>query len=268
MKKYIVIGFLAVILMMPLAGSADIINEEKSKQTILKEDFTHAVFAEYGTTTTCPHCPPASEALFSIYESDDYPFYFASFVADQNINAARRLTRLKTIAVPTVYFDGGDVNEVGNVGESVYRTIIQDMGEREVNQPIDMNTSVTWDGNAKITVSVTLKNNGGFYFGILKSYVTEIESRWNNIDGDPYHFGFLDFAFNRLIILLPGAERTFTKSWDGTKNHGGITFEDITEDNIMVFSTVSHWIPQKRTGYEESEYYAFIVDQSSGAVPS
>ena len=30
MKRYIVIGFLAVILMMPLAGSADIINEEKS----------------------------------------------------------------------------------------------------------------------------------------------------------------------------------------------------------------------------------------------
>ena len=43
---------------------------------------------------------------------------------------------------------------------------------------------------------------------------------------------------------------------------------DITEDNIMVITSVSHWIPHKRTGYEDRTYYAFIVDQADGAIPT
>jgi glutaredoxin len=272
MKKYLITGVLAILLIMPIVGAADLSSEKNLVQpvnVISGEDFTHTVFAEYGTTTGCGYCPPASEALYSIYQSGDYPFYYVSLVADKNTIAAKRLGAYKAIAVPVVFFDGGDVNVVGDVGESVYRSNIEDMGEREVKQPLDMTTSVTWDGNAKITVSVTIKNNGNFfYLGILRSFVTEIESRWDDAQSNPYHFGFLDFAFNRPILLFPGGERTFTKEWDGAKDHGGQTFEDIAEDNIMVLSSVSHWIPQKRIGYDDKTYYAFIVDQSSGAVPS
>ena len=273
MKKYLIASLIVLIMTLPVAAASNQLSLEKielTKPTITSTDsFTHAVFAEYGATTSCPYCPSASEALYSIYQSEDYPFYYVSFIADKNTIAAKRLGAYKAIAVPVVFFDGGDVNVVGDVGESVYRSNIEDMGERAVKQPLDMTTSVSWDGNAKITVSVTIKNNGNFfYLGILRSFITEIESRWNNQQGNPYHFGFLDFAFNRPILLFPRGERTFTKKWDGSKDHGGQTFEDITEDNIMAFSSVSHWIPQKRTGYEDMTYYAFIVDQSSGAVPS
>jgi len=273
MKKYLIASLLVLIMTLPAAVASNQVSLEKNEfinsTGTLEDGFTHTVFAEYGTTTGCGHCPPASAALYSIYQSEDYPFYYVSLVADKNTAAARRLGALSAIAVPVVYFDGGEVNVVGDVGESVYRSTIQDMGAREVKQPLDMNTSVSWDGNAQLTVKVTIKNNGNFfYLGILRSYVTEIESRWRDAQSNPYHFGFIDFAFNRPILLFPGGERTFTKKWDGTKDHGGETFEDITEDNIMVLSSISHWIPQKRTGYEDATYYAFIVDQASGAAPS
>jgi hypothetical protein len=36
----------------------------------------------------------------------------------------------------------------------------------------------------------------------------------------------------------------------------------------MVITSVSHWIPHKRTGYGDGTYYAFIVDQADGAIPT
>ncbi|MEM0466283.1 MAG: hypothetical protein QXL17_01765 [Candidatus Thermoplasmatota archaeon] len=248
MKKYLV-GFVCLMLIcLPTLSAA--------------AEFTHTVFAEYGTTTTCPYCPPTSADLYSIYQSEDYPFYYVSLVANKNKLAGQRLYKYKAVAVPVVYFDGGDVNQVGDSGETVYRNIIETMGARTVKQKIDMTTAVTWLGSAKVKVSVTLKSQG-LYIGILRSYVTEIVSRWLDADGYPYHFAFLDFAINRPVILLPGIQRTFTKIFDGAATHGDQTFEDITQDNIMVISTISYWMPQKRTGYDDKTYYAFIVDQTS-----
>ena len=273
MKKYLLLYLVAFLMIMPLAGAFNQTPFEQPSKILptpmVTNGFTHTVFAEYGTTTTCPYCPGASNALYSIYQSGDYPFYFVSLVSNANSNAGKRLWNYRAVAVPVVFFDGGDVNEVGDVGEVKYRSIIEDSGEREVKQPLDISSSVTWEGNAQITISITIKNNGNFfYLGILRSFITEIVSRWNDVDGDPYHFGFLDFALNRPILLFPGGERTFTKKWDGANPNGDQTFEDIKEDNIMVITSVSHWIPHKRTGYGDRTYYAFIVDQADGAIPT
>ena len=64
---------------------------------------------------------------------------------------------------------------------------------------------------ASIRVNLAVTNEGNdLYFGKVRSYVTEIESRWNNYDGDPYHFGFLDFAINNIVFLLPGKTKVIT----------------------------------------------------------
>ena len=39
------------------------------------------------------------------------------------------------------------------------------------------------------------------YNGHLRVYVVEPESRWDNYDGDPYHFGFLDYAINQELSI-------------------------------------------------------------------
>ncbi len=263
MKKYIVSLFILTAFLIPsvIAASVTEINPETANN-----EFTHTVFAEYGTTTTCPFCPPTSESLFNISQSGEYPFYYVSLVANVNYDAGTRLTFLQARAVPVVYYDGGETNIVGAYNESVYSSMIEEMGSRPVKRNLEVNVNVAWLGSAKIKVNVEIKNNdNAFYFGILKAYVTEIESRWLDIDGFPYHYALLDFAINRPILLLPGQTKIISKVWDGNIKRNGEVFNDVSEDNIMVISTVSHWLPKIREGYKEKTYLAFVVDQSAAA---
>ncbi|MBN1280867.1 MAG: hypothetical protein JXA00_04380 [Candidatus Thermoplasmatota archaeon] len=235
-------------------------------------DFTHTVFIEEGTTTTCPSCPNAAEALASLYDSGEYPFYFVALVCDENQLASNRFWwHYRGIAVPTLFFDGGLNQTVGSAStpqqtEQLYRPFIEGAGNREVH-PLEMTSTVTGHNDATLDITVTVKNTGSrLYIGFLRSYVTEIESRWNNNAGNPYHFGFLDFALTRLVILPAEKSKTFSVTWDGANPHGDLSFADIEDDNIMVISTVAHWQPHI---VQEVEYIgthlAFYVDQTVGA---
>ena len=184
----------------------------------------------------------------------------------------------KIWAYPTVYFDGGDTLKVGRgsdvaATEAEYRTLIEQSGQRTPTRVITMNSTVSWDGDAKITVTISMTNEGLLpYFGKLRSYVTEIESRWNDDSGDPYHFALLDYAFNQYVFLWPGVTKTVTGTFNGQADHGGQTFEDITQNNIMVVSALFNWIPHYRTGYEGEDntqiFFAQYVDQTTAAVPT
>lgn len=69
------------------------------------------------------------------------------------------------------------------------------------------------------------------YNGILRTYIVEPISRWNNYDGDSYHFGLLDFIVDEILV---DHTTVVTETWDG-KTKG---FEDISSDNIMVIAAV------------------------------
>lgn len=232
-------------------------------------DFIHTVFGEYASATWCPPCSTASEDLYAIYSSEDYSFYYVSLVSDMNSIAKTRVNNLAVFSIPAVFFDSGYIIERGAVGEAKYQETIEKTAIRRVKQPLEMTTSVSWDEDAKITVTVNIKNNGSsFYFGIVRSYVTEIVSRWNTQQGNPYHFGFLDFAIKKLVFIMPGKTWKFSATWDGSKDHGGQTFEDITQENIMVISTVSHWIPRLKINEQGVPYFTFYVEQTSAGVPT
>ena len=287
MKKYILIGFVLMLLIastinaQPNTDYKTSFEINNSEQKTL--DFTHTIFAEESTANWCPNCPMAADALYNIYDSGDYPFYYVSLIDDMNPIAKERnreysFGSYKIYAFPTVYFDGGGTNFVGRgstvpTTEAEYRTLIEQEGQRTPRQPITMDSSVTWDGNAKLTVTITITNEGKFlYFGKLRSYVTEIESRWNDNAGNPYHFGFLDYAVNKYILLLPGKTKTITGTFDGEADHGGQTYPDITSDNIMVISAIFHWIPRYRLGFQNDQYtqryFAHYVDQTTAATPT
>lgn len=283
MKKTLMMFVIFIMIALLLDGPLNATISDKDDKNlqiknVLDVDFTHNVFVEYATTTWCPSCPTASEAIYSIYQNDNYPFNYVSLVSDVNNIAKRRSRLYNNIVIPSVYIDGGDLNYFGHAGnvsatEEVYRDLIEERGINEDINPIDMNMDVTWRGDAKITVTVTIKNNGdNFYFGMIRSYITEIESRWLDNNGDPYHFGFLDFALNRPIFLSSQQTKTITTNWNGKGYHGGQTYGDITIDNVMVFSVVSHYLPNLRQGYQnlpnyDQKYLAFFVDQSVGAIP-
>jgi hypothetical protein len=276
MKKIILLAVTAILLISPLiAASTNTASEEKITQnnTPMKTvEFTHSVFVEEGTTTWCPNCPNAAEALYSIYNSSDYPFYFVALVSNQNKVAQDRFWgHYRGMAIPTIFIDGGYNQTVGSgttpqQTEQLYRPLIEQAGERTVH-PLDVTTNVSGHGDATLEITVTVKNTGSKpYLGYVRSYVTEIISRWINHDGDPYHFGFLDYAIKKVVFLGPQKSRTFTMTWDGAAQHGNLTFPDIVDDNIMVITTVAHWQPHLVSKVEYiGTHFAFYIDQTSGA---
>jgi len=244
MKKYLITGVLAILLIMPIVGAANITNEKYEAQpsNILSgNDFTHTVIGEYVTTTGCTYCPTASSQLYSIYNSGDYEFYYVSLVADMNARIYDRVLELDVPGVPDVYFDGGYRNLISaQTDEQPYRTAITQCGERTVPD-IDIDVSVEWEGGGTLKISVAVQNNEAEeYNGHLRVYIVEKESRWDDIDGDPYHFGALDIPIDKSLAVPQGHPKplgdsyTFTKTWLGAL----FGFNDITQDNILVIAAV------------------------------
>ena len=177
------VGIVAFIMIMPIAGASDILltnkTEVKTPMNISNEEFTHTAFVEYGTMTTCGPCVTASSQLYNIYESGDLDFNYATLVWDEgNKNVRDRLKELGVSSVPDVYFDGGCRRLLGAQGdEQPYRNYITQSGMREVPD-IDINVDVSWLGGGKLKIEVTVVNNEPeIYNRHLRTYIVEKESR-------------------------------------------------------------------------------------------
>lgn len=273
MKNYLLTGLILLVIAIPTISTSTTSSlAHESSNAAPTSAFTHTVFAEESTATWCPNCPNAAEALYSIYNSSEYPFYYVAFVYDQSKLAVNRMWgHYRGMAFPIVFFDGGYNQTVGSAStpqqtEQLYRPVIEKAGARTV-RPLEATTNVTGHGNAKLDITVTVKNTGTKpYIGILQSYVTEIVSRWINQKGHPYHFGFLDYAMKKIIYLSPQKTQTYTVTFDGAAQHGNLTFADIVDSNIMVISTVSHWLPHVVAKEQYvGTHLAFYVDQAAGS---
>ena len=97
------------------------------------------------------------------------------------------------------------------------------------------------------------------YTGHLRVYIVEPVSRWNNYDGEPYHYGFLGFAFNENISIEQ--ESTFQESitWNG----------EVTESNVLVIAVISN--SHQNTGYANPPrrypFVAYYTDATAAATP-
>ncbi|UCD13446.1 MAG: hypothetical protein JSW60_07795 [Thermoplasmatales archaeon] len=246
MKKYLIVSIMAFIMIMPIAGASNVLStnkiEEKTPTNFSNENFTHTVFVEYGTLTTCGPCVTASSQLYSIYNSGDLNFYYVSLVADEgNRNVLVRLKELGVTGVPDVYFDGGYKRILGGqTNEDPYRNAITQSGEREVPD-IDIDVDVTWMGGGKLKIAVTVVNNEVEEFsGHIRTYIVEKESRWNDNSGKPYHYAVLGIPIDRSLAVVKsqpkvlGDTYTFKKTWFGSL----FGFGDITKENTMVIAAV------------------------------
>ncbi len=128
------------------------------KNTV-NEKFTHTVFVEEGTATSCKYCPIASEDLYTIFNTSDYPFYFVALIEDMAQKAADRLNEdYNTIGYPTCYFDGGYEVEVGTSTVPTYRDLIESCGARDVHE-FDLSISLVWASNGVLDIDLTITNN-------------------------------------------------------------------------------------------------------------
>lgn len=244
MKKYILIGIVALMMITPIAMASSISSINEIKVNTPKpttSDFTHTVLGEYVTTTSCPYCPTASGQLYSIYNSGDYDFYFVSFVVDANYKIYDRVEELGVSSVPIVFFDGKYKNILGaQPNEQPYRNAIVQSGERATPN-IDLNVDADWIANAVIKITVTVQNNEPEnYNGVLRVYIVEPVSRWDDQSGNPYHYAVLDIPVDKPLVMSYGQPKplgdtyTFKKTWFGALNG----FVDITKDNIMVIASL------------------------------
>jgi len=202
------------------------------------EGYTHTVLAEQATATWCPYCPAVARYLREIYDTGQYQFKYVALVSDKNWAAESRRVELGVTGYPTVIFDWTCTRIVGDVGWSQpYIDALNSCGNKVVAN-IDLNLQVLWQGNAKVKVLLTIKNNeGSVYDGHVHVYVTEIQSRWYDYYGTPYRFAMLgDYAFNGNPNppLQPGEERNIEAVWDGQAQGYG----DLRKDNVYVVATV------------------------------
>jgi len=270
MKRILLLIVAIILFVSPFVEATTMMTSDTAQSEITMQSttttFTHTVFVEEGTTTWCPNCPIAAETLYSLYNSSEYPFYFVALVSDKHPLASNRFWgHYRGMAIPTIFVDGGFDQLVGDTQK--YRASIEEAGARSVN-PLELTTNVVGHGDATLDITVTVKNTGSKkYFGYVRSYVTEIISRWNNQQGDPYHFGFLDYAVKSFISLAPQESQTFTTTFDGAATHGNLTFLDIVDDNIMVITAVASLQPHLIAKEQYiGTHFAFYVDQTVGAL--
>jgi thiol-disulfide isomerase/thioredoxin len=214
------------------------------------EDFTHAVFGEEFTATWCVYCPSAAENLMKIYEDiPDEPYYhdqffFVALITDVNDKAEERMDDYPDVTgYPTVIFDGNDEKVSGGQSDtSNYEQAIDNCGQRD-DTDISLDIQMEHLGADQLGVSVTMTWNEDAalgdptFNGYVRAYIVEKVSRYNNYDGDPYHFGFLDYAFEENVELEPHEVKELTTIWTGGdhEDKNGNDFSDIDYENINIF---------------------------------
>lgn len=251
------VPFLSIIILLSLA-SLPSFNFESEASTESK-----VVFCEEITATWCTGCPNTAEALYKIYGSDS-SFYYVAMVTDKNEKAADRIEDYNIAGYPTSFFDGGYSVVFGGKSDTApYKSAINECRNRAYPN-VGVVIDVGWLGESSISISIKIENNGGTYHGHLRAYVVEPVSRWNNLAGNPYHFGFLDYALDKDVSI----EGVITEEtvWNGSS----AGYEDITRDNIMVIAAL--FDAEGHTGYSDPpsnnhRFTAHYVDSAAAASP-
>ena len=219
---------------------------------ISDEQFTHTVLAEEFTATWCVYCPSAAENLMLIYEDVpgepyyDDNFFFVALITDVNDKADDRMDDFPDVTgYPTVIFDGNDEKVSGGQSSTAnYEQAIDNTGQREdTDISLEIEMSHLGDDRLDISISMIWNEDGSFgdptFNGYVRAYIVEKISRYNNYDGDPYHFGFLDYAFDQGVELEPREKQSLSTVWTGgdQQDKNGNDFSDIEYENINVFVT-------------------------------
>jgi len=264
-KKFIypLIGIILFLIFTAGISSTKIIS--KSSINILDEtDYSHTVFAGIALTQGCGPCHSWNQEIYNAYISGEYDFQYSSMIVyDKNGDVLNRKaydwdSEYGIVTYPTSIFDGDYLRIEGNHTEEI-PDAFNNCGNRTVVN-ITANLTLSWLGNATINVTTTIQNNEATqYNGSIKAFITEIASRYKTAEGDPFHFGFLDFAFDENITISAGGSYINSTNWNGNE-HGdehGNDFGDINAHNIQVILAVYNSI----NGYVDETVAANISNQ-------
>ncbi len=213
-----------------------------------------------------------------IDEEGNHDFQFVSYVYSKNKKAYDRMKiDYNFLGTPTVWFDGGDIVELGGYtgNKQDYIKTINTCSVRPVHE-LDLDLAVHWLGNATMEIVVSIKNIDALpsdYEGHLRVFVCEIGSSlgWNDTAGKPYPNAFLEYAFNESVTIAQGGTWQKSMTWDGhLYNTGyGVTYGNIARDNIKVVAAVFNDTVHQGYSYppNQNPFAAYYVDEAEGAIP-
>ncbi len=104
------------------------------------------------------------------------------------------------------------------------------------------------------------------YNGQLKIFIVEPISRWKDNNGNDYHYGFLDFAYDAPFTLLDGDSLSVSYSWDATAaGYGNVNSSNLRA--IAVIYDMSHgWEAHScTTGASCYPFTAYYSDAAAAA---
>lgn len=217
------------------------VSTESLGEMIAYQNYSHTVFVGVATSQNCPPCHTWNQDIHDAYVSGLYDFEYVEMIefahngSVLNYKAHDWASGYNVNQWPTSIFDR-DYERIAGNNTGALPGALDACGNRTV-EDIIANMTLLWLGNATIEVNITVQNNEeAQYTGHILTFITEIVSRYDTDGGDPYHFGFLDFAFDKNISIDAGDEYTDSTVWNGN-DHGdahGDNFGDITEGNIQV----------------------------------
>jgi outer membrane lipoprotein-sorting protein len=203
--------------------------------------YTHTVFAGVVTGQFCEPCDQWGLLMYNTYNSGSYDFHYVEMITHDyngqklNLDADDWRKNYSIYAFPTTVFDGDYTRIQGNQ-PSELPNALNTCGNRAVTD-ISAQINVSWLGNATIKVKIIIQNHEqSQYTGLIRAFITEIVSRYKTYYGNDYHYGFLDYAFNKEITVNAGGSYFDSVTWNGNlyhDNHGNY-FGDIVPDNIQV----------------------------------
>ena len=233
--------------------------------------YTHSVFVEIGTSQNCKSCDSWSQNIYDAYSSGEYDFHFVEMIIydhdgnDLNEEVNDWADNYSVGAIPNSIFDGNYKRIIGNY-PILLPNALNDCGNRAVAD-ITADMMVSWLGDATIQVNITIENNEETqYNGHIRAAITEIISRYDSFYNNPFHFGFLDYAFNKEITIEAGGVYTDSTIWNGNEHQdkNGENFGDIVYDNIQVTMGVLN----SDNGYTDETVIALIGENDPPDEPS
>ncbi len=112
-----------------------------------------------------------------------------------------------------------------------------------------------------------LKIHPDDYTGRVRLYMVEPVSKWDDYNGNSYHFGFLDFPLDSAVILPDGNRYHRSYIWDASE----AGYWAVKPENIMVigalFNSESHPANSDTIGGSAYPFDAYYVDAAAAAEP-
>ena len=167
-------------------------------------------------------------------------------------------------------FDWGDGNEFCsnyvNSGESINAQHAWDSKGSYTVKVVATDEHGAKSEPATLTVSMPLiKPSELVYDGVLRIYIVEPISRWDDHDGKPYHFGFLDFAYDNTVEVDYMEKKNISVTWNPTS----AGYSDVSPDNLMAIAVLFN--PAPHDGFANppfgNKFEAHYVDACAAAMP-